>query len=100
MVKPHKPLISSILRFYIYITPHSLWHNVVEESYLQISKNLYNRKKPVKLSIIFEEYLEFFDNDKPKFLSMLEQHLDIDSLIPLNFSMHFYKGTGKPMVKV
>jgi hypothetical protein len=53
-------------------------------------------KKPKQLSVIFEDCLESFNNDKPKFLSMLEEHLNIDSLVPLSFSMHFYKSTGRP----
>ncbi len=54
--------------------------------------------KPKQLSLndIYTDCLESFENDKPKFLSMFEEHLDIDALIPLSFKNHFYSHTGRP----
>lgn len=54
--------------------------------------------KPKQLSLndIYADCLEYFENDKPRFLSMLEEHLDIDALIPLNFKMHFRNYKGRP----
>ncbi len=54
--------------------------------------------KPKQLSLndVYAGCLEPFENDKPKFLSMLEEHLDIDALIPLSFKMHFRNHTGRP----
>ena len=54
--------------------------------------------KPKQLSLndIYASCLESFENDKPKFLSMLEEHLDIDALIPFSFKMHFRNHTGRP----
>ena len=36
-----------------------------------------------------------FENDKPAFLSLLEQHIDMDEIIPLSFRNHFYASTGR-----
>ena len=40
------------------------------------------KSKQQSLNDVYTDCLESFDNDKPKFLSMLEEHLDIDALIP------------------
>ena len=52
-----------------------------------------NKSKQLSLNDIYANCLESLENDKPKFLSMLEEHLDIDSLIPLSFKMHFKSHT-------
>ncbi|MDD4729312.1 MAG: transposase, partial [Dysgonamonadaceae bacterium] len=54
------------------------------------------KSKQQSLNDVYTDCLESFENDKPKFLSMLEEHLDIDALIPLSFRMHFRKRTGRP----
>lgn len=54
------------------------------------------KSKQQSLNDVYTDCLESFDNDKPKFLSMLEEHLDIDALIPLSFRMHFNKHIGRP----
>ena len=36
-----------------------------------------------------------FENDKPAFLSLLENHIDIDEIIPISFRNHFYESTGR-----
>ena len=55
-----------------------------------------NKSKQLSLNDIYANCLESLENDKPKFLSMLEEHLDIDFLIPLSFKMHFKSHTGRP----
>lgn len=54
------------------------------------------KSKQLSLNDIYTDCLESFENDKPKFLSMLEEHLDIDDLIPFSFKMKFKKQTGRP----
>lgn len=54
------------------------------------------KHKQLSLNDIYADCLESFENDKPKFLSMLEQHLDIDALIPLSLKLHFRNHTGRP----
>lgn len=36
-----------------------------------------------------------FEIDKPAFLSLLEQHIDLDEIIPITFRNHFYASTGR-----
>ena len=54
------------------------------------------RSKQLSLSDIYADCLDAFDSDKPRFLSMLEQNIDIDSLIPLSFRRNFHAWTGRP----
>ena len=39
--------------------------------------------KQLSLADIFSDCHEKFENDKPAFLSLLETHIDIDELIPI-----------------
>ena len=50
----------------------------------------------LELKDIFEECQKCFEDDKPEFLKMLEQHIDLDALIPVRFRTHFYASTGRP----
>ncbi len=52
--------------------------------------------KQLSLADIFEDCQTFFEEDKPKFLSLLEQHINIDEIIPHSFYAHFYASTGRP----
>ena len=54
------------------------------------------KTKQLSLNDIYANCLESFENNKPKFLSMLEEHLNIDALIPLSFKMRFRNHTGRP----
>ena len=54
------------------------------------------RPKQLSLNDIYADCLESLDNDKPRFLSMLEEHLDIDALIPWSFKKKYRKNTGRP----
>ena len=51
--------------------------------------------KQLSLNDIFEDCQEIFESDKPAFLTLLEQHIDIDELIPISFRNHFYASTGR-----
>ena len=51
--------------------------------------------KHLTLADIFQDCQEKFDNDKPAFLSLLEEHIDMDEIIPLSFRNHFYASTGR-----
>jgi hypothetical protein len=51
--------------------------------------------KQLKLADVFEECQEIFDSDKPQFLSLLENHIDLDSIIPVSFRNHYYASTGR-----
>jgi transposase len=54
------------------------------------------RPKQLSLNDIFTDCLESFTNDKPKFFALLDENLDIDSLIPITFRHHFYQHEGRP----
>ena len=51
--------------------------------------------KQLSLADIFQDCQEKFENDKPAFFSLLEQHIDMDEIIPLSFRNHFYASTGR-----
>ena len=51
--------------------------------------------KQLSLANIFTDCQEKFENDKPAFLSLLENHIDIDEVIPISFRNHFYASTGR-----
>ena len=51
--------------------------------------------KQLSLADIFQDCQEKFENDKPAFLSLLEEHIDMDEIIPLSFRNHFYASTGR-----
>ncbi|HBZ03143.1 MAG TPA: ISNCY family transposase, partial [Lachnospiraceae bacterium] len=53
-------------------------------------------QKQLSLADIFEDCQEIYDSDKPQFLTLLENHIDLDSIIPLSFINHFYASTGRP----
>ena len=49
----------------------------------------------LSLNDIFTDCQDKFENDKPAFLSLLEEHIDIDEIIPISFRNHFYASTGR-----
>jgi len=51
--------------------------------------------KQLTLAEIFQDCQEFLESDRPKFLSLLENHIDLDSIIPISFRNHFYASTGR-----
>lgn len=52
-------------------------------------------QKQLTLADIFEDCQEIFESDKPQFLSLLENHIDLDSIIPVSFYQHYYASTGR-----
>ena len=51
--------------------------------------------KQLSLADIFSNCQEKFEEDKYSFLSLLEQHINLDELIPISFRNHFYAYTGR-----
>jgi len=49
----------------------------------------------LSLSDVYEECCKLFDNDKPKFLQLLESTTDITDFIPLTFYNAFYRRFGR-----
>jgi len=51
--------------------------------------------KQLTLEDTFSDCQQIFENDKPEFLSLLEQHIDLDEIVPVTFHYHFYSGIGR-----
>ena len=51
--------------------------------------------KQLSLADFFSDCQDKFENDKPGFLSLLENHIDIDEIVPISFRNHFYASTGR-----
>ncbi len=51
--------------------------------------------KQLSVADIFKDCQTILDEDKPQFLSLLEQHIDLDEIIPITFRNHFYASTGR-----
>ena len=51
--------------------------------------------KQLSLTDVFQDCQDKFDSDKPAFLSLLEQHIDLDEIILAAFYSHFYASTGR-----
>lgn len=51
--------------------------------------------KQIAFSGIYEECKDVFQSDKPKFLELLSQHLDLSSLIPQDFYWSYHKTLGR-----
>ena len=51
--------------------------------------------KQLSVADILQDCQDKFNNDKPTFLSLLEQHIDLDEIIPISFRNHFYASTGR-----
>lgn len=49
----------------------------------------------LSLGDIFEDCRNIFDSDKPQFLSLLENNIDLDEIIPASFFLHYYASTGR-----
>lgn len=52
--------------------------------------------KQLTLAEIFEDCQNKFDNDKYQFLSLLDEALNLDEIVPVSFISHFYASTGRP----
>lgn len=51
--------------------------------------------KHLSLADVFEDCQEIFVSDKLKFLSLLENLIDLDSIVPVSFRNHFYSSTAR-----
>lgn len=50
----------------------------------------------LSLADIFTDCQNIFENDKPAFLSLLENNIDLDEFISVSFRNHYYASTGRP----
>ncbi len=44
-------------------------------------------QKQLSLADIFEDCKDIFESDKPQFLTLLENHIDLDEIIPVSFTI-------------
>ena len=51
--------------------------------------------KQLSLADIFENCQNIFEENKPQFLTLLEQHIDLSDYILVTFYNHFYASTGR-----
>lgn len=49
----------------------------------------------LSLADIFSDCQDIYKSDKPRFLSLLQQHIDLHEIIPASFRKHFYASTGR-----
>ena len=52
--------------------------------------------KQLSLADIFSDCQNKFDNDKYAFLSILDETIDLDEIVPVSFVSHFHAATGRP----
>ena len=52
--------------------------------------------KQLSLADIFTDCQNEFNNDKYKFLDILNQTIDLDEIVPASFVSHFHAATGRP----
>jgi hypothetical protein len=52
--------------------------------------------KQLTLAEIFEDCQNKFDNDKYRFLSLLDEAINLDEIVPLSFVSHFHASIGRP----
>lgn len=52
--------------------------------------------KQLTLAEVFEDCQNKFDNDKYQFLSLLDEAINLDEIVPVSFVTHFHARTGRP----
>ena len=52
--------------------------------------------KQLSLADIYSDIDEYFQQDKPKFIKLFDQYIDLSELIPQSFINHYYASTGHP----
>jgi len=52
-------------------------------------------QKQLSLADIYSNCENIFENDKPEFLSLLEEHINLEEFVPPSFYLHFYAHTGR-----
>lgn len=72
---------------------YQLNNNVLKRRSVSIMLNYENQ---LNLSDIYSECSELFAEQRPEFLNIMEQYLDIDKYIPYQFKRAFYADTGRP----
>lgn len=55
-----------------------------------------NLKNQIHLCDIYEEVVDCFEEDKPRFIKLFEEHIDMKILIPQSFYDAYYSSTGRP----
>ena len=50
--------------------------------------------KQLTLAEIFEDCQNKFDNDKQQFLSLLDEAINLDEIVPVSFVNHFHATTN------
>ena len=52
--------------------------------------------KQLSLAEVFEDCQNKFDNDKYPFLSLFDEAINLDEIVPVSFVTHFHASTGRP----
>ena len=52
-------------------------------------------RKQLSFQDIYEDCKDQFKNDKQKFLTILEEHLNLDKIVPMTFRYNFYQTKGR-----
>lgn len=52
--------------------------------------------RQLTLAEVFDDCQNKFDNDKYQFLSLLDQTINLDVIVPVSFVTHFHASTGSP----
>ena len=56
---------------------------------------LWCHKKQLTLDDIFEDCQNIYESDKPQFLTLLENRIELDEIVPISFRRHCYASTGR-----
>ncbi len=54
------------------------------------------KPKQLSLSDVYSHCSDCSLNDKPEFLRLLEENIDLSELVPISFRNHFYLRCGRP----
>ena len=52
-------------------------------------------QKQLSLADIFEDCKEIYESDKPHFLTLLENRINLDEIVPISFYNLYYASTGR-----
>ncbi|KOA18541.1 hypothetical protein CLHOM_34430 [Clostridium homopropionicum DSM 5847] len=55
-----------------------------------------NLKNQIHFCDIYEEVVDCFAENKPKFIKLFEEHINLKLLIPQSFYNAYYSPTGRP----
>ena len=56
--------------------------------------------KQLTLAEIFEDCQNKFDNDKYQFLSLLDEAINLDEIVPVSFVNHFHAHTDRKSTRL